>query len=78
MTDEKKNYDAIVKLIEKGDYDTIFATKVEGNLRDESITVWTQSKAGIVKKTEYLKGTVESIEKIVSDIVSDNESELPL
>jgi len=61
----EKNYDFIVRMKEKGDFDTYFATKVEGKIGDPVITIYTKNKDGQEKKTQVAGDMVGQIEEIV-------------
>lgn len=61
----EKNYDFIVRLKLTGDFDTFFATKIEGTLADPFITIYTKNKEGIEKKTQISSDLVGQIEEIV-------------
>jgi len=64
--ENKKTYSVIVRLKQKGDYDTFYATRVEGDLRaDKFVVVYTTSKDGKSSKHTIDSGSIESITESV-------------
>lgn len=60
-TDRKQR---IVRLKRQGDFNTLFATSISGDVNtDKFITVFTTSKAGVSRRTQLSTDSIEAIEE---------------
>lgn len=59
----KKTYDVVVRKKAKGDFDTIYAQKVEGTLADSYVTIYGETKDGRKFRRELASDAIEEIER---------------
>lgn len=58
-----KTYDVIVRMKEKGDFDTYYCDKVIGKMTDKSVKMYLTSKVGKKRTVEVSTDMIESIER---------------